>query len=235
MKNSFIKKVAVLSAGAVVLSSMSFLGVNAQTAETAQQNTYLGGDCTVNHTIAAHDVDFQNFNTAAVAANHIINAGVKSGGVEETSLFAFESESTTSASTGTTMFVAVRDDCGTATWTVNLDFTDLTSGEGNKVFEDSIIGTWNGIVHVLGWLEQANTEIKAWSGSKGWSADEVYNPDYTNVDEWGGINNVLERTTANGNLYGATYGADLDFSLIIPQYQPAGTYQGDMTLTLTVD
>jgi hypothetical protein len=90
MKSTFLKKVAVLSAGAVVLSSVSFMGVNASnTTGSNTQQTILVGDCTSNLKIErTHEIDFGSFNTSEVAFGSVIKSGVKTGAENATSLSA---------------------------------------------------------------------------------------------------------------------------------------------------
>jgi hypothetical protein len=87
MKSTFMKKVAVLSAGAVILSSVSFMGVHAQTGDTKQ--TTLTGTCNgVLQLAKRHDVSFGSFTTSEVAAGTKTQAGIKTGAETATSLSA---------------------------------------------------------------------------------------------------------------------------------------------------
>jgi hypothetical protein len=143
MQTTFLKKVAVLSAGAVVLSSISFMGVYAQTGDTKQ--TTLSGTCNgVLQVLKHHNVDFGSFTTSEVSAGSKTQAGTKTGSADATSL---------SASPGgiiTNKFMSVKDDCGNALWTLSMQLSDLTSSAGHKAFSDNISYSGSANYFILG-------------------------------------------------------------------------------------
>jgi hypothetical protein len=225
MKSSFLKKVAVLSAGAIVLSSVSFMDVNASTGETKQ--TTLTGTCNgVTQIQKTHNVDFGSFTTSEVTAGTKTQAGTKTGASTATSLSASE------GGVVTDRFISVKDDCGNkALWTLSMQLSDLTSSAGHKAFGDNITYTWSTNYFILAGLNVANSEVdaKLLNRPAGWPT--VYNPSYSST---GNTTVALLTRTQGGspNFYGAEYGVNLFFQKRLPQYQPAGTYTGTMFISL---
>ena len=235
MKNSFIKKVAVLSAGAVVLSSMSFFGVNAQQVD---QETLLNIACDQAAAALAnyHGVDFGSFDTSDVAGSFINEAGDKlhdDGTVSNIIL----------PSAGTGILISVLDNCADTDWDVAIQLTNMSNSNGNLIFADNIRVVADGQIYLVdgtGPAVSANADgeiigdIFDQGGEANSDGITVYAPSHTNVVWAGGSEPIMNRVTA-GNSLGGEFGVDLTFSVTIPQYQPAGTYTGELLIDFNLD
>jgi hypothetical protein len=228
MKSSFLRKVAVLSAGAVVLSSVSLMGVNA--AETNQTDqTTLSGTCNgLTQIQKTHAVDFGSFTTNDVLGGTYTVSGIKSGG-NGTSL------SESPAWVVTSNFISVLDQCGDNNWTLSMQLWNLTSVAGHTVDANNIAwsGTTAGNYFILSGLNLANTEILYSGATASHVGEEIYAPAAATLPA---PQALLARVIGNGdpapNYYGGEYGVYMTFALRLPQFQPFGVYTGTIVVSL---
>jgi hypothetical protein len=59
------------------------------------------------------------------------------------------------------VFMSVKDDCGVNDWTFSMQLSDMTSGNGHKVFGDNIGITGSTNYFILNGLNLANPEVDA--------------------------------------------------------------------------
>ena len=242
MKNSFIKKVAVLSAGAVVLSSMSFFGVS------AQQETLLEGACTqgIAQIYAAHGYDFGSFNVSTVATGSYLSTQgtyLDDGDGKEHTAFngqpqaIWESTEDEASSVQDYMF-AVTDPCPEEQngWELSLGLEDMVNTADSNIvlLADAIRVQFNGNLYILdGSAASANSEVTPITSQTVGGADRVYGVDTTS-SIWGDTNSELLIVRSNStNLRSGIFGITAEFDINVPHAQPAGTYTGNVVVTFT--
>lgn len=243
MKNAFMKKVAVLSAGAVALSSLSFFGVHA---DPVVQETLLSGSCTGELTItAAHGYDFGNFNVADVSTGSFFQTQgiyLDDGAGKEHSTFGDVKEAVwvmpgNEASTTTGRMFAVADPCPEEHigWELQIQAENMVHNT-NAAIElnaDAIKVEHNGDIFLVGSSSPVNNSEVTNDGAFDLGGlNLTYGVDTTNtVFGTAGHGVILERSTST-NLLPGEFGVILDLSINVPRNQPAGTYTGDVILTL---
>jgi hypothetical protein len=235
MNTIFFKRVCVLTVSLVTLSSLGYLWVYAnEPTDTDSKTTTLTGICdgTV-QIMKSHEIDFGSFTTSEVVGGTKTNQWVKTGAgaVLATSL------SNSQGGIISDVFMSVKDDCGLNDWTLSLQYSDLTSLNGHKVFGDNIGVTGSTNYYILDWLNLANPEVDAKELTIAPSGPMIYQPTYSNI--WSGSAIPVAILTrfrgVFGTKYGAEYWVNLFFTKRLPQFQPAGSYTGTVVLTLTVD
>jgi hypothetical protein len=242
LSSPFMKRVAVMSTGFMLISMVWSHGVFGQTPEEIQiettdsKNTTLSGTCNgVLRIEKSHEIDFGSFTTSEVTWGTKTNPWVKTGEESVTSL------SNSQGGVLKDIFISVKDDCGVSNkeemWTLSMQLSDMTNDNGHKVFGDNIGYTSSGGYFILTGLNLENPEINTVAYNVNPSWPTVYQPTYTNSAE--GIASpvtLLYRQqvlveNSEPNFYPGEYGVSLSFANRIPQYQPAGTYTWTITLS----
>lgn len=235
MKNSFIKKVAVLSAGAVLLSSVSFLGVNA--VEEVKDTTLWSDECEIAFAPSTHGVDFGNF-----AANDVINGSHTLTGDKavypnlKTAVFSHLGSDAGNGGADTTEdhMIAVVDTCADTSWTMHITFDDLSGDNGFTIPSDTIKFESDGRVFYVGQSPATQNDEVEGIALTTWGVSMVF-PSINNQWIWNNgdtTNEILKRNVpvSSPNLLYGEFAINADFEIEVPRYQPLGTYTGKITI-----
>ncbi len=244
MKHSSFKKVLSVSAFAVLAVAVSSLFNNTQADDGT--TTLSGSGCATSAAPTTFDVDFGSFNGSNVLNDQYLLTGTLGG---NSKTYVATSTSTGQITTGlnsSDQFISVLDTCGNTGWTATVLFSDMTSSGLPSTFYipgDAIKLVNSSTLYYLGSTPQTlNNEVKAVSGSDGGDAggdsneDLVFNgtanPDSLNdAASWESPLTIMQRVYG-GNMLAGEFGVKPTVSIFVPQYQPAGTYNGTITVTL---
>lgn len=250
--NVFLSKVSIIIAGSIILASQSFVGIQAQ---VQIQETLLSGECHGQLTItAAHGYDFGNFDVSDVATgSYFQTQGIylDNGNGKEHSTFGDIKQAvraqpandrttwvTSEASTFSGRMLAVADPCPAQhngrelqIQAFNLVHSTNPAIELN-IDAMRVYNTW--YLYLLGDTSPVeNNEVQGFTAHEwAWWLNLVYGIDTDNTIMGDASHGVVMNRTWSTNLLPWEFGVNIDFAINIPRNQPAGTYTGDIILTL---
>lgn len=241
-----MKKVSAVSAVAILAVAVAPLFNKA----SADDGTTVlsGAACETSAAATTFDVDFGAFNGSNVLTDQYLLSGTLGGNSKSYVAVRNGSGSLNTGDTGTLDFISVADTCGDDSWVADVLFSDMDSAGLASTFTipaDAIKFVGNTSVYYLGSTALvANNEVQAYAAAEGGDAggdsndDLVFNgtanPNSLNdAASWEAPLDVLERTVGgSANMMAGEFGIRPDISIFVPQYQPAGTYNGTITVTV---
>lgn len=244
MKNSFFNK--ALGVSAMALAVVAITSLSNQTQAVDGTTTLSGSGCLTSATPTAFNVNFGSFNGTNVLNDQYLLTGTRSGNSKSYIATSTSTGNINTGATGTDDFISVLDTCGTTGWTATVIFSDMTSSGLPSTFYipgDAIKLVNSGTLYYLGSTPGVlNNEVRSVAGSDGGDAggdsneDLVFNgtanpTSLNDAASWESPLSIMQRTYG-GNMFAGEFGVRPDVSIFVPQYQPAGTYNGTLTVTL---